>query len=129
VLDVVFSLAVRRGQEVLVVLGGEMGSQKPRGGDAQAAGRQSFEDGRKPSRRPSGLDSVVGSVLGELENSRAVLEDRGETLAFVEAACVELGEMRDERRGGLALASGEPNELHRQRVIIDTIESGERHGQ
>jgi len=49
--------------------------------------------------------------------------------AFVEAPRVEFGEMRDERRGGLALASGEATELRRQRVIIETIESGERHGQ
>jgi hypothetical protein len=37
--------------------------------------------------------------------------------------------MCDEGHGGFALASGEAAKLHRQRVIIETIESDERHGQ
>jgi len=129
VLDIVFSLAVRRGQETLVVLGGEMGSQQPHRGDVQASSRQHLNDGGKPSRRASGLDPVVRRILGQPQDCRAVLEERRKPLAFVEAPRVEFGEMRDERRGGLALASGEATERRRQRVIIETGHRSDRHGQ
>jgi hypothetical protein len=56
------------------------------------------------------------------------LKTAGQAFAFIQASRVELGQMGDERRRGLALASGEASELYRERVIIETIESGDRHG-
>jgi hypothetical protein len=68
---------------------------------------EKVEHDRKLSAQPSRLDAVVGRVLGEPKDTRAVGEERSVALAQVELARVELGEVADELDRGLPFSAGE----------------------
>jgi len=94
-------------------------------GDESAAVLISFRDRSLDVR---GLDAVERGVLGEPEYVEAVFERRGKALAFEETACVELGEVGDERHRRFALAVGETRDLGEKLGVGERRGVCDRHG-
>jgi hypothetical protein len=93
--------------QILVVLGRQVGRQEAHRRHAQGALADHLKNDREPLGRSCRLDAVIGGRFGEAKDRAAVSEEGRETHGEVEAATIELGQVGDERRGGLALAPGE----------------------
>jgi len=106
-LDVVLALAAGGGQELLVVFHRQVGSQKADRRQAEQTLGQHRHDRRKQTCRARALDPIVGSIFGEAEHRPAIREHRLVSRAFVEPTGIELGQVHDERGGGLALPIGQ----------------------
>src|SRR5262245_6989688 len=70
--------------------------------------RELLKNDRTTTRRARNLDAVVGRMLSQVKNLRAVGEHRRTPLAEVEPSRVEFSERAHERARGLALRSGKP---------------------
>jgi hypothetical protein len=90
-----------------VIVGSEHGSEEPDGREVYRGVGQASQDDRKAPGGPRHLDAVVGLVLGEAEHLAAIGEERGEARGPVEAARVQLRQVRDQLAGGLPLAADE----------------------
>ena len=55
-----------------------------------------------------GLDAAVGGVFGEVQDPRAIREERRTTFAEIEPPRVDFHQRRDEARRRLAFAHSEP---------------------
>lgn len=87
--DVSLASVLRGRQQLPVIFGREMRSQQPHDRQAEGALRQQVENDRKASRRAGCLDPAVGRVLREMENLRAVREERRASFAQVESPSVQ----------------------------------------
>ena len=90
-----------------MVVGGEVRREKPDGGEMNRALGEQVEDDGEPTGGASGVDAVVGLVLGEAKDVPTVDEEGRIALPEVDVAGVELGEVGDELGGRLTLGSGE----------------------
>ena len=104
-------------QQRPVVLGREMRAKQTDRGEGDIAGARPVQDEGKATPGPARLDAMVGRVLREMEHLRAVGEQRGAPLAKIETTGIELGKRRDQRGGGLRLASGEALHLANQLAV------------
>ena len=93
-LDVSLALVPRgREQGLMIGLCQVRSQQRDRGQRDRAIG-QELENDRKPSGCARRLDAVIGRVLGQVQDLRAIGEQRGTPLAEIEPARVELREQR-----------------------------------
>jgi hypothetical protein len=81
--------------------------EKPHGGEVDRTLGEQIEDHGKPAGGASGVDAVVGLVLGQTEYVATVDEEGGIALPEVDIAGVELGEVSNELGGRLPLGGGE----------------------
>ena len=78
---------------------------------------QSLKEHRKSPRRARRLDPSIGGVLRQVQHVCAVREQRRAPGLEVESSRVELGQQRDELRGGMPLTGDSGRDLGCQRFI------------
>src|SRR2546427_6752362 len=105
-LDLAPALARCRGEKCSMVGGRQVRSQEPPAREVQRTLAEHVTDDRKPPANARRHDAVVRLMLGEAQNLGAVREERREARGQVEPTSVELGQVSDERGGGLTLAPG-----------------------
>ena len=94
-----------------MVLRGQVGSEKPHGGEVHGSLREEVENNREAAGGASSLDAVVGLVLGEPQDGATVGEERGVAFPQVDIAGVELGEMGHDQDGDLSRSADEAQEM------------------
>jgi hypothetical protein len=85
-------LVTRTREHVVMIRDRQMRSEQPDRRESEGTLVNQIEDDRKASRGTSGLDSVVCSVLGQMQRLRAIGEERREPFAKIESASVDLHE-------------------------------------
>jgi hypothetical protein len=93
-----------------MVLRRQVGSEEPNGREVDGSLRQEVQDHRKAAGGASGLDAVVGLVLGEPQDGATVGEEGGVALSEVDVADVHLGEVGDDLDGDVSGATREREE-------------------
>ena len=96
--------------------------------EAQRTHGEPVEDDGEPPRRACRLDAVVGFGFGQAQDFHAVREERREPRAQVEPAGVELRQVSDETRGGLALATGKGRDLGQKLGVREMGRNVDLHG-
>jgi hypothetical protein len=81
--------------------------QQAQAGERDVPVGQPLEEAGKLSRGARGFNAAIRSVLGQMEHLRAATKQRGEPLAQVQPAPVQLGKCRDERNRCAALVARE----------------------
>jgi len=71
-LDLALALASRRADQLVPRLGSQVGAEEPHGGDAEGAFGELVEDERKAADGTRDLDAIVGGVLRQAQDRRAV---------------------------------------------------------
>ena len=74
----------------------EMRRKQPHGAQMDATVRQQLENRGEAPRGSGRFDSIVRSVLGEMEHTRAVREHRRAALTEVQPARIEFSERGDQ---------------------------------
>jgi len=82
---------------------------------------QERQDHWETSRRARSLDAVVGCMLGEMQDLRAVREHRGAPLSEVEPPRIELRERGDQMRGSEAFTTGQTLHFRNELAVGTTI--------
>src|SRR5262249_48625296 len=82
-------------------------SKEPRGREVQSALFDKFQEQWVTACGSGDLDSVVGSALRQVQHARAVDEQGGAAFAKVEAARIELGEVRQQGDRGTPFTTRE----------------------
>ena len=89
------------------------------GGQVEPAfGYRLEQDGKLPC-RAGGLDPLVGRILGKAQLLDAVGEEGRMAGRRVRLAGVDLGDMREEPRGGLAVSSRQHGKLTKQNGVAE----------
>ena len=87
---------------------------------------QPLKEHRESPRRACGLDPSIGGVLRQVQHVRAVREQRRAPGLEVESSRVELGQQRDELRGGTPLTADSGRDLGCQRFIGQLLSGVDR---
>ena len=126
--DVALTHVRGRVEHRAMVVRRQVGRQQRHGGEGDRAAREPVEDQREPARRSSGFYAPVRGVFREVQDARAVGEQRRAALAQIEASSIELGQRGDELRGGMALGASQVRDLCQQFVVRDIgTADGRRH--
>ena len=86
---------------------------------------EEVQDQREAARGAGGPDPVVGGVLGQAEDLRAVAIERSPG-AQARGTGVQLGQMGDQLHGGRPLAAGEVPHARQQRAVRELGGSDEK---
>ena len=97
--DLTLCLVPGRFKQPVTVLIGQVGPKERKRRQGQCPFLEEPEHDRKPLRRPRGLDSVVGRMLGQVKDLSAIGEKRRAALAEVQFALIELGKKAQEFDG------------------------------
>ena len=93
--------------------------ERDRGQRQRTLGQQ-IEDHRKAPRGPRGLDASIRRVLREVQELRAVGEERRAPLAEIQPALVHLRQQRDEPDRRVPLAAGGDLDL-REKLMVRQV--------
>jgi hypothetical protein len=104
----------RAGQEIGVVVRGEVRRQETHGRDVERALREQVEDQRMSPRRARRLDPVAGPALRKTQSLGAVREGGRKSGTQVQPPRVKLREVCDEADRRASLGRGQPNDLGQQ---------------
>src|SRR5262245_7719521 len=80
-----------------------MWGEQPQMRQIQSTTGELLQNHRKPAGRACGLNPTVRCALREVQNARAIREQRRAAFTEIQAPLVEYSEVRDELRGCVAL--------------------------
>jgi len=126
-LHLALSLARGLREQLFMVVPRQVGREEPDRRQVQAPRSEQPEDCRMTSDDLGRLHAVVGLVLREEQHPRAIREEGSEPGPLVQPAAVQLGQVRDQGRGRLALTPGETRDLGLELAIGETRWSRVRH--
>ena len=98
-----FALVFDCGEQLAAVHLRQVRREEPEIREIQPAIGELVQNHRKPARRACGLDSPVRGALREIQNSRAIREQRRAAFSEIQAPLVEYCKVRDERGRRLTL--------------------------
>jgi hypothetical protein len=99
-LDLPLALVPSGFEDALLIVRGEMWRKQTDRGEVQCTVGEQIEDRRPLPSCPCGLDSKVGGMFRQVQDLRAVGEERGAALANIQLSDVQLGERRNQARSG-----------------------------
>lgn len=113
------SLPLARGlrEQPFVVVPRQVGREQADGGQVDSTRREQPKYRRIPPDHLGRLHAVVGLVLRKEQHAGAIREERREAGALVQPPTVQLGQVRDQGRGGLAFTPGETRDLDLELAI------------
>jgi hypothetical protein len=112
-------------KEVSLILGRELRDQQSHCREVYGPITEQVEDDGVLSRGPGGLDTAVGSILGEMEHLHTVGERRRAAFSKVQLSLVQHGKVGNENRRRLTLPPGK--EFHaRDDILIGELTNKER---
>ena len=107
-LKLTLALTAGGDQQLLMVAGRQMRGHQPHGGQVDLAGGQEREHGGIPPYDLRRLHPVVGFALRQAHDIDAIRVQGREACLLMEPPRVQLGQMRDQRYGGVTFAGGQP---------------------
>ena len=122
-LKLTLALAAGGDQQLLMVAGRQMRGHQPHGGQVDLAGGQEREHGGIPPYELRRLHPVVGFALGQAHHIDAIRVQGREASLLMEPPRVQLGQVRDQRYGGVTFAGGQPRH-GRQEISIGEMRQG-----
>jgi len=127
-LDLSLAPAGGRVQKTVRALVRQVWCDQPHRREVEGAVAEHAQDAGMLPRRPRGQDPVIGLVLGEAQDLRAIGEERIEARGEMEIAGLELREMGHEADRRVTPGARQASQSFGQLVVRELGWSGDRHG-